>query len=78
MEERLFKELQEMRPFESKFSISKSENPNYGSWLGARDFANSDDFHKYVTTKENYEEYGTDYFKEYSTSNRYFPINKNQ
>lgn len=70
---RLFKELQEMRPFKSSFNISLAKNPSLDAWLGARNFAASPDIEKYLLSRQEYEEKGGEYFKEHPCSNLFFP-----
>ncbi|XP_011179467.2 actin-related protein 5 [Zeugodacus cucurbitae] len=72
LKERLSKELLEMRPFKSSFNIYAAQLAELDAWLGARDFANSKDFVNSLSTKEDYHEKGTDYFKEHTYSNRYY------
>lgn len=61
-----------MRPFKTSFKIYAAQSPELDAWLGARDFANSNDFVNSLSTKEDYHEKGTDYFKEHLCSNRYY------
>ncbi|KAI9579045.1 hypothetical protein GQX74_005928 [Glossina fuscipes] len=66
LKNRLLKELQEMRPSKSVFSIKESQVPSLDGWFGARDFVNLNDCTKYFVTKLEYDENGSEYFKEYS------------
>ncbi|XP_073848208.1 actin-related protein 5 [Musca autumnalis] len=71
LKSRLVKELQEMRPFQSSFSIKESKNALLDAWFGGKDLANSSHWTSCLTTKADYMEKGTDYFKDYPTSNKY-------
>lgn len=73
MKERLQREFMEIRPFQSVFKIVQSPNTRTDAWHGARNFANSPKFKSSVTTRAEYQEYGSEYFKEHYASNRYFP-----
>ena len=72
--ERMNKELLEMRPFQSKFSISLAKQPSLNAWLGAKKFCLSNDFDNYLLTYEDYQEKGGDYIKEHFASNFYVPL----
>lgn len=72
MKERLERELLEMRPFQSTHKVVKAKNPSLDAWYGARDFAGSNDFENYCTTKQQYYEMGGEYLKEHYASNRYY------
>lgn len=73
LKERLSKELLEMRPFQTPHKVYIAESPTLDAWLGARDFAQQEDFHQFTTTKADYMEKGGEYLKEHSASNFYFP-----
>jgi hypothetical protein len=49
--------------------VKLAENPNLDAWKGARLFSNEEVNKQYYITKEEYEEYGVDYFKEHWCSN---------
>ncbi|XP_054269700.1 actin-related protein 5 [Macrosteles quadrilineatus] len=70
---RIVKELREMRPFKSTFSVQIASDPVLDSWRGAKDFAFKPDFSKYVVTYEEYLEKGGEYLKEHKASNKYCP-----
>lgn len=65
--------MRQIRPFQSAYCVIAAENTNLDGWHGARDFARSNDFSNYLTTKSEYEEYGGEYFREHYASNKYFP-----
>ncbi|PNF25161.1 Actin-related protein 5 [Cryptotermes secundus] len=71
--ERLRRELQEMRPFKSTFSVTVAANPTLDAWYGARTFSSSPDLSQYLLTRLEYEEKGGEYLKEHDTSNKYYP-----
>ncbi|XP_036333794.1 actin-related protein 5 isoform X2 [Rhagoletis pomonella] len=72
LKERLSKELREMRPFQTPFQIYAAQSPELDAWIGAKDFAHSNVFSDSLSSKKDYEEKGSDYFKEHSYSNRYY------
>ncbi|XP_071450512.1 actin-related protein 5 [Hetaerina americana] len=71
--DRLKMELQQMRPFGSKFKLSKPIHPSLDPWYGARNFALDPSLANYQITRADYEEYGGDYLKEHPASNPYIP-----
>lgn len=73
-EQRVFRELQEMRPLGSNINVKLADLPFLDSWFGAKKFANEEDFHKYLLTPEMYAELGADYFVKNSCSNLYAPL----
>ncbi|XP_013107757.1 actin-related protein 5 [Stomoxys calcitrans] len=73
LRDRLLKELQEMRPFQSTFSVRQGKNATLDAWWGGKDLVNSPCIGSCITTKDDYLENGTEYFKDYPTSNKYFP-----
>lgn len=72
--ERMNKEMLEMRPFKSKFSISLAKQPSLNAWLGASKFCLDEKFKDYMVTSEEYSEKGGDYIKEHFSSNKYVPL----
>lgn len=72
--ERVYRELREMRPLETNINVQLSKSPLVDSWYGAKEFAKSADFHKYLLTPEMYAEQGGDYFIENRCSNMYCPL----
>ncbi|XP_023293865.2 actin-related protein 5 [Lucilia cuprina] len=77
LKNRLLKELQEMRPFNSSFSVKESKNPLLDAWYGAKDLANSAEFKNILTNKSDYLEKGAEFFKDFPTSNKYLQTPKN-
>lgn len=73
-EQRIYRDLREIRPLESRINVKLSDSSLLGSWLGAKEFANKPDFHKYLLTPEMYAEFGGDYFIQNSCSNLYCPL----
>lgn len=72
--ERMNKEMLEMRPFKSKFSLSLAKQPSRNAWLGGKKFCGKDDFRSFCVTLQDYQEKGGDYIKEYYASNVYVPL----
>ncbi|KAH8414113.1 hypothetical protein KR222_007304 [Zaprionus bogoriensis] len=72
LKERLSKELLEMRPFQSSFAIYESNDPTLSAWLGACLEAKETS----LTTRAQYQELGSEYFREHSASNLYYPTPK--
>lgn len=66
------REMRQIRPFQSSYCVVIAENTHLNAWHGARDFARSNDFDNYLTTKNDYLEYGGEYVREHYASNRYF------
>ncbi|ELT93653.1 hypothetical protein CAPTEDRAFT_223173 [Capitella teleta] len=72
-EERLSKELQEMLPFQSKFSVHKAQDPVLGPWKGACKWTASPLYSKFCISKQDYDEYGGEYIKTCPITNQYVP-----
>lgn len=73
---RMERELLEIRPFQSTFSVYRAADPILDSWYGARQWALSPLVHTSSVTRAMYEEMGGEYLKEHVASNRYFPTPK--
>lgn len=72
--ERLNKELMEMRPFQSKFEVKFAKDSSLDAWNGARKFATTaGKLQSHQITREDYNEKGGEYIKEYFASNVFFP-----
>ncbi|XP_041369195.1 actin-related protein 5-like [Gigantopelta aegis] len=71
--DRMEKELLEMRPFQSTYSVSIAKNPSLDAWYGARKFALSPQLTAYCMTRADYTEMGEGYFREHCASNRFYP-----
>lgn len=76
LKERLLREMKEIRPFKTELAINIADNPELCGWLGARKWAASSTLNQYLLTKENYAEYGGEYFKTHSCGNMYYPSPK--
>lgn len=72
LKERLNKELLEQRPFQSTFAIYESNDPALSAWLGACLEAKEES----LTTRAQYEELGSEYFREHCASNIFYPTPK--
>jgi actin-related protein 5 len=71
--DRLHKELQQMRPFQSPFHISLARDVILDAWHGAQKFARSSAMmDSYSVSQAEYMEKGGDYMKEHCASNRYY------
>jgi len=73
LKDRLSRELLEMRPFKTTFNIVNANHFNLDAWLGARDFTKSHEYKTAQVTKSDYTEFGGDYLKEHSASNKFHP-----
>lgn len=71
--ERLNKELMEIRPFQSTFSVKMAKEPSLDAWNGARKFATSSNLNMHQITRADYDEKGGEYINEYFASNTFFP-----
>lgn len=71
--ERLNKELMEMRPFQSTFSVKMAKEPSLDAWNGAKKFATNSNLNKHQITRADYDENGGEYINEYFASNTFFP-----
>ncbi|XP_053688203.1 actin-related protein 5 [Sabethes cyaneus] len=69
--ERLTRELQQLLPFQSVFKLQVASNPTMDGWKGASQFAMSEQFRQSLITRQMYDEFGGEYFKEHSASNYY-------
>ncbi|KAH8295145.1 hypothetical protein KR018_007963 [Drosophila ironensis] len=76
LKERLARELMEMRPFQSKFAIFESDDHTLGAWLGACVQAGGPNFQQTLTTRKDYQEHGSDFFREHKASNLFYPTPK--
>ncbi|XP_046673502.1 actin-related protein 5 isoform X2 [Homalodisca vitripennis] len=73
LSDRIVKELREMRPFKSKFSVQIASDPALDAWMGARDFALDPDVLDNCISRQEYLDKGGEYLKEHRTSNMYCP-----
>lgn len=72
LEERLSRELLEMRPFQSPHKVNMADDPSLDAWRGARAFACDPQLPEYLITRQEYNEVGGEYFKEHYASNKYY------
>lgn len=71
---RLERELQEVRPFQSKFHVSMSRDPSLSAWHGACELANQVNSREEIyISRDEYLEKGGEYLKEHKASNVYRP-----
>jgi len=64
MDDRILRELTEISPMFQKMQVSTSDDFVLDSWKGAAIFSMGDGFKSKIFSKENYEEFGMDYFIE--------------
>lgn len=76
LKERLAKELLEMRPFQSQFAIYESDEHSLSAWLGACVQAEDPKFAQTLTTRQDYQEKGSEFFREHKCSNLFYPTPK--
>lgn len=69
---RIERELMSIRPFQTPYKVILAENSTLDAWNGARDMATAADFQQYLTTRNDYLEFGGECFREHFASNRYF------
>lgn len=68
---RIVKDLREIRPFKSSFSVQIASDPVLDAWVGARDFALGSSFSDCCISQQEYLEKGGEYLKEHTASNLY-------
>ncbi|KAK6630410.1 hypothetical protein RUM43_014755 [Polyplax serrata] len=73
LRDRLERELMQMRPHMSSFNVVCVNDPVLAAWNGGRMLALHPEFSQTLLTKSDYEEKGSEYFKEHKASNFYFP-----
>jgi len=71
--DRLNKELQQIRPFQSTFNVSLADSVTLDAWRGARKWAESSEMAASSVTVAEYNEKGGEYLKEHCASNIYLP-----
>jgi len=71
--DRLSTELQAVRPFESRLSVTAARDVVLDAWRGARCWARSPALMEASVTVADYNEKGGEYLKEHCASNRYLP-----
>lgn len=72
LKERLCREIMQIRPFQTMYNVVIAKNVNLDAWHGAKLIANSNNFADCLTTRNDYLEYGGEYFKEHYASNKFF------
>ncbi|XP_062558705.1 actin-related protein 5 [Armigeres subalbatus] len=70
--ERLSRELRAILPFQSVYHLMVAGSPSLDGWKGASRFAASEEFKQSLITRQLYDEYGGEYFKEHVASNFYY------
>lgn len=78
LKQRVHKDLISIRPFQSYSNVTVFDDPFHSPWLGAKNFANEDDFMNYMVKRDEYTEFGGEYFKEHIASNTFTPSPKEQ
>lgn len=60
-----------MRPFQSTHRIIMANAHELDAWYGAKKVAATENINQYLTTRSDYNEFGSEYFKEHIASNRF-------
>ncbi|KAJ8923958.1 hypothetical protein NQ315_006734 [Exocentrus adspersus] len=76
LRQRILVDLISIRPFKSEVNVTVMDNCSLSAWHGAKQFAQTDNFKKYLFTKKHFDEYGPEYFKIHVASNPYYPTPK--
>ncbi|XP_018333622.1 actin-related protein 5 [Agrilus planipennis] len=76
--ERIKIDLISVRPFKSNLQVHCIGNPDVASWLAMKNFVQQTEYKDFLTTREEYEEYGSEFFKTHAASNFYIPTPKSQ
>ncbi|KAI9478375.1 MAG: hypothetical protein EXX96DRAFT_595711 [Benjaminiella poitrasii] len=66
---RLHASLQSIYPVETKIKVKRAKDPVLDAWKGAAMFAKDETKKQYFVTKQEYEEFGSDYIKEHGLGN---------
>lgn len=67
--DRVYAELQCVRPFRSTLGVMHAKDPSLDAWRGARLWSLSDSFKASRISRKMYEEMGSEYIKEHALSN---------
>jgi actin-related protein 5 len=68
-EERLSKELRAVLPTDSLMRVRRAVDPLLDAWRGAAQWSKESSFKSALVTREEYQEKGSDYFKEHALGN---------
>jgi len=69
LEHRISNELRSNLNYDFEINIFKADDPELDAWKGAALFSEDPENKKYFISREDYNEYGAEYFKEHSFSN---------
>lgn len=69
LSERLYSSLKTIYPVETKIKVKRARDPVLDAWRGAAMFAQDKTKNQYFVSKQEYEEYGSDYIKEHGLGN---------
>lgn len=67
------KEMMAIRPFQSAFQVNLATDPTLDAWRGASLFGRTAPSSVFFT-KDDYQEFGADYFVEHASSNKRFKL----
>jgi actin-related protein 5 len=67
--ERIHSSLQSIYPVNTQIKVKRAKDPVLDAWRGAAMFAEDETKTKHFITKQEYEEYGSDYIKEHGLGN---------
>lgn len=69
IEDRIYNELRTNLNCDFEINITKADDPELDAWKGASLFMREDDNKQFFITRDDYNEYGAEYFKEHYFSN---------
>lgn len=69
LSQRIQTSLQSISPVNTKIKVKRAKDPLLDAWKGAAMFAQDEEKKQYFITKQEYEEYGSDYIKEHGLGN---------
>lgn len=74
LNERLTRELREIRPFETTFQLNRATDPRLDAWLGARQVVNEygTEAESLYITRQEYAEKGGEYLREHRWGNAFY------
>lgn len=76
LKERVEADLRCVRPFKSRISVHVVDDPAYSGWIGARNWWITEDRTSSALTKKDYDEFGGEFLREHSLSNKFYPTPK--